>query len=68
MPELQKFLREKAVTESVGCSRSHLWAMIAAKEFPAPVKISKRAVAWIEVEIIAWQQARIEAQRSTTKQ
>ena len=39
-------LRLPTVMERTGKSRSTIYAQIQDKTFPAPVKISKRAVAW----------------------
>jgi prophage regulatory protein len=42
-----------------------MYALIAADQFPKPVKLSEggRAVAWIESEIDAWIESRITASR-----
>ena len=52
----EKFLREPAVVELRGLSRSTLWVQIKDGTFPAPVHISARAVAWPQSEV-----ARIQA-------
>lgn len=67
MLELQKFLREPSVVNATGLSRSAIWRMIQSGEFPEPVKLTKRSVAWLESDVIAWQRARIEAQRGFQK-
>ena len=46
--------RRKAVQARVGLSRSTLYCLIAKGEFPAPVKIGARAVAWDARDIDAW--------------
>lgn len=67
MMDLEKFYRESDTMAAAGIRhRSHLRKMIANGEFPAPVKIGKRAVAWRGSEIAAWQAARI-AQRDAAK-
>jgi prophage regulatory protein len=53
---VEKFLREHAVIELRGLSRSMLWAQVKAGTFPSPVRISARAVAWPQSEV-----ARIQA-------
>ena len=64
---LERFYRERATMALAGINhRSHLHKMIADGLFPAPVKIGKRAVAWRESEIAAWQAARI-ADRDASK-
>ncbi|MFE8032271.1 helix-turn-helix transcriptional regulator [Thiohalocapsa marina] len=59
----QVFLRFPQVAAKTGLCRSSLYAMAARGEFPAPVKIGKRASAWLLSDIEQWQQQRIEAAR-----
>jgi prophage regulatory protein len=35
-------------------SRDHLRRKVAAGEFPAPIPISERRIAWVESEVDAW--------------
>ena len=58
----EKFLREPAVVELRGLSRSTLWAQIKQGTFPAPVHISTRAVAWPQSEVAKIQTAIIAGQ------
>lgn len=37
-----------------GLSRSTIYAMIARREFPAQIRISKRCVGWNSCEVNAW--------------
>lgn len=60
----QRFLRRSEVCRLVGLSRSHISELEARGEFPRHVKISVRASAWLEAEIVAWQQACIAARDS----
>ena len=55
--QIEKFLREPAVVELRGLSRSMLWAQIKDGTFPAPVHISARAVAWPQSEVAKVQAA-----------
>ena len=55
---MSKLLRLEAVKELTGLSRS---AIYAAPDFPRPVKISSRAVAWVEAEVRNWVDVRIAA-------
>ncbi|KAA9005944.1 helix-turn-helix transcriptional regulator [Histidinibacterium aquaticum] len=50
--------RRPAVEEMTGLSRSSIYDMMARGEFPKPVKIGRRAVAWREGDIVAWLNAR----------
>ncbi len=47
-------LRRPAVEAATGLSRSSLYAMMDAGEFPRPIRIGKRAVAWPESAIAEW--------------
>lgn len=57
------FLRLPQVKQRVGLSRSSIYAKVATGEFPAPVSLGARAVAWIESEIAAWISDRVNASR-----
>jgi prophage regulatory protein len=50
----KKLIRLPVVLERVGYSRSRVYDLIKAKEFPKPVKLGKRASAWVEEEVDAW--------------
>jgi prophage regulatory protein len=54
-------MRLPEVCESTALPVSSIYDAIAAGEFPPPVKISKRAVAWPRAYIDAWLQWRVEA-------
>ena len=58
MPE-ESLLRCPAVQKRVGLGRSSLYAAIARGEFPAPIRIGPRAVAWVKSSIDEWIDARI---------
>lgn len=49
-----KLLRLPAVEERTGLKKSTVYAGVSAKTFPAPVRLSARAVAWREEEIDRW--------------
>jgi prophage regulatory protein len=53
------FLRRPAVELMTGLSRSTLYELISAGDFPRPVPLGPKSVAWRESEVAAWQQARI---------
>jgi prophage regulatory protein len=52
-------LRRKEVEARTGLPRSSIYALIAKKEFPAPVNLTARAVAWPSDAIDAWIAERI---------
>jgi len=50
----ERHLRRPAVEAATGLSRSSIYAMMDADEFPRPIRIGRRAVAWPESTILAW--------------
>ena len=54
------FLRIADVCRVTGLPRATIYEMVSRGKFPAQVRLSPRAVGWIESEILEWQQARIE--------
>ncbi len=54
MSREQKILRQEAVLEMTGLSRTTLWRLRNAKKFPPPVKLSTRAIGWLRSEIERW--------------
>lgn len=59
------FLRLPQVKQRTGLSRSGVYAKVALGEFPAPVSLGARAVAWIEAEVEEWASNRVKASRSS---
>lgn len=66
--QLQPFLRLKQVKHLTGFSRSWIYDAIRRGDFPAPISIGARAVAWTEQSIANWQELRIEQSRKTALQ
>lgn len=56
------FLRLQTVIRVTGLSRSTLYRLMSDDQFPRPVRLGPRAVAWRRTDIDAWAEA-----RSTTK-
>lgn len=56
MPET--LLRRPEVEARSGLSRSTIYAWMKLGEFPQPVKLGERLVAWRESDINAWLQSR----------
>ena len=52
------FLRLQAVIHVTGLSRSTLYRLIADEQFPRPVRLGPRAVAWRRTDVEAWGEAR----------
>ncbi|WP_245961047.1 helix-turn-helix transcriptional regulator [Vogesella indigofera] len=61
-PEVNKMkiLRLKQVMAITGLARSTLYKYMVTEDFPDQVKLGPRAVGWLEVEVLAWLQSRIE--------
>lgn len=53
------FLRISEVARVTGLPRSTIFEMAAKGVFPKQVRLSPRAVGWLEAEIQEWQRARI---------
>lgn len=56
-----KVLRLSAVVTATGLARSTIYKLIGSGEFPRPVPLTERCVGWIDSEVAAWIQSRIEA-------
>lgn len=59
-----RFLRLPAVCEMSGLSRSQIYRLQAAGQFPRGIKLGQSAIAWLEAELIQWQADRIASSRS----
>jgi prophage regulatory protein len=55
-----KLLRFDDVQERTGLSRSTIWRLEHRGVFPKRVQVSANVVAWLEDEVVAWIQARVE--------
>lgn len=51
---MDRNLRRQDVEAATGLSRSSIYAMMDAGDFPRPLRIGKRAVAWPQSAIEAW--------------
>ena len=49
-----RLLRLPAVLECTGLNRTMVYDLMTAGEFPRPLRIGARAVAWIEEEVDEW--------------
>lgn len=58
---LSKMLRLPGLEEYSGFSRSAIYRAMEEDGFPRPVKIGRRAVAWVTSEVEAWLDAKIAA-------
>lgn len=55
------FLRLPDVIKATGVPRSTLYRLISNGDFPQPIKLGERSVAWSSAEIEAWMARRIAA-------
>ncbi len=51
---MDRLLRQRAVTELTGISRSEIYAMMERSEFPRPYKIGRQSVGWKSSELEQW--------------
>lgn len=54
MPEV-RFLRLPEVKDRVGLSRSQIYRLVQAGDFPAPLKLSAQVSVWPDGDIVRWQ-------------
>ena len=57
-----RFLRLAEVRNRVGYGRASIYRLIAAGQFPRPYSLGARAVGFLESEIDAWIEARVNGQ------
>ena len=57
--QLHRFLRRRAVSDLTGLPESTLYALMSEGRFPKSFRLGPRASAWLESEVIAWQEARL---------
>jgi len=58
------FLRLPQVKAVTGLSKTSLYTLIRDRNFPAPVRLGPRAVAWVRSEVKRWAANRVLASRS----
>lgn len=63
-PDDVSFLRLPDVKLLTGLSRSTLYALVRSKNFPKPVQLGPRTVAWVRSEVKEWAVERISTSRS----
>lgn len=60
-----RILRLPDVESKTGLACSSIYLMVSNNTFPAPIKLSKRSVGWLENEIDQWIEDRINQTRNT---
>src|SRR5688572_4661720 len=63
----QRLLGWRAVHRAVGFTQSHVYNLEAAVFFPRRLKLTGQRIAWLENEILAWMQARVDARGSSVR-
>jgi predicted DNA-binding transcriptional regulator AlpA len=61
-------IRPRELPHYVGLRRTQIGELIKAGQFPEPVPLSDsgRAIAWLESDLVTWQNARIAARNAST--
>ena len=54
------FLRMKYLTARVGLSKATIYKLIATGDFPAQKQLGIRSVGWLESDVVAWIDSRID--------
>jgi prophage regulatory protein len=54
VPDSAVLLRIGAVTRLIGLGRSTIYRLMAESRFPAPVRLSTRAIAWRRSDLDRW--------------
>ena len=67
MNDLKKLIRADEVIAQVGFCKSWLYQQIALNQFPAPIKIGGRAVAWDQDEVQLWIEEKLAAGKAKTQ-
>jgi prophage regulatory protein len=57
----EKYLRRPAVEAMTGLSRSTIYNLMSSGDFPRPVRLTKKAVAWPESVVVDWLKSRTSA-------
>ena len=62
-----RLIRRPMVLERIGLRTTQLYQLVKDNQFPKPVPLGKRAVAWVEAEVDAWIEARIQERSEKTE-
>lgn len=57
-------IRRKDVQAQTGLARSTLYKLVSSGDFPAPVRITTKAVAWTRSDVDSWIAGRIAASKA----
>ena len=57
-PKLVLVLRIRDLVDAIGLSKARIYEMVAAGEFPRPIRLGPRAVGWRRSDVEAWLDSR----------
>jgi prophage regulatory protein len=60
-PTALRLLRLPRVKDRVGLGRSSIYALMSRGQFPQSVSLGSRAMAWLESDVDAWIQTKVDA-------
>jgi prophage regulatory protein len=59
LTELNRIIRKKELPKFTGLQRTTVDDLIRTGTFPKPIPLGKRAVGWLESELLDWQRERV---------
>jgi prophage regulatory protein len=59
----KKLLRRSEVERITGLKRSSIYLKIKEGDFPKPIKLGMRAVAWLEADVMQWIESKVTESR-----
>lgn len=59
-----RMMRMPQVVQTTGLARSTIYKLIAKREFPNPVKLTTKSVAWSSIDIESWIASRARSARA----
>ncbi|WP_111413464.1 helix-turn-helix transcriptional regulator [Billgrantia lactosivorans] len=62
---MNRLIKRKVVLEKTALSNSSLYRLIASGDFPPPIQLGARSVAWVEFEVEKWIEGKMSLSRSS---
>lgn len=59
----KKLIRRNEVERVTGLKRSSIYLKIKEGDFPKPIKLGMRAVAWLEADVMQWIESKVTESR-----
>ena len=57
---MNRLIRRNEVERITGLKRSSIYLKIKEGDFPKPIKLGMRAVAWLEADVMQWIESKVE--------